>query len=715
MLAYLRKYQKVIFGVVAFMVIASFSFFGTYGAIQTEKSVEEDVALGKTIDSKDLSSKELAQMARFLQTDFYDMMTSPGRGDVNLLNDGFVRNDLLKTGLGHFIFQSYKSEIWEELSKKVAKFKQFKTYIHPRKFVTFEGLLTQFAPHYAQDLESFRIAQNEEEIFDNLAKLYVDQTIFPPEMVRRMMLYMEYQYAHAANPDPNLKNIDLSLFYAKNLTDWFGSKFLEKSSLFVINGAAFARKQGYKVSLEEAKSLLLQNAIKRLKEFDSSKTITNEELNKFYKQQLALLQMDENDALKTAQKILVFKKLLDEVGKSVFLDSTLYTQFNELASAGAVLEVYKLPSYLRCKSEQDFFKLEAYLQGVTKNSSPLLLNTEFASVEEVKKKAPELLEKRFLVNVASLKKGNLVTDIGVRKTWDWEIKEENWALLKQEFKELDACIESDYEARFSYLQGLDQRVQEKIDQFARRKILDSDPNFIKEKLSLISPQKQVISLAYAGEEEILPGIKDQKKLLDLLENSSERLSCYSENGEDFHHIEVIDKNGAWEVVTFQEASQRGMLDKIVLKRGIKEGNKLSSADYDLKLVAYMKKMLELVVSGDETSVFEEERRVARDSLESGAFLERQWDLKREKIRVMKKSIPSFLDEKLFSREEKEWSEVISSSEGPIFYRVIEKFVDTSDVGKKIQEARALLGSEAKLALSKEILEKMQALNQDNGS
>jgi hypothetical protein len=202
--------------------------------------------------------------------------------------------------------------------------------------------------------------------------------------------------------------------------------------------------------------------------------------------------MDENDALKTAQKILVFKKLLDEVGKSVFLDSTLYTQFNELASAGAVLEVYKLPSYLRCKSEQDFFKLEAYLQGVTKNSSPLLLNTEFASVEEVKKKAPELLEKRFLVNVASLKKGNLVTDIGVRKTWDWEIKEENWALLKQEFKELDACIESDYEARFSYLQGLDQRVQEKIDQFARRKILDSDPNFIKEKLSLISPQNQVL-------------------------------------------------------------------------------------------------------------------------------------------------------------------------------------------------------------------------------
>lgn len=711
MLAYLRKYQKVIFAIVTCVIVASFSFFGTYGAIQTEKVHEEDIVIGKTIDGKSLSSKDLAQVSRFLQTDFYDMMTSPGRGDANLLNEGFVRNDLLKNGLGSFIFQTYKSEIWEELSKKVSKFKQFRTYVHPRKFVTFEGLLTQFAPHYAEDLQTFRMAQNEEEIFESLAKLYVDQTIFPAEMVRKMMLYIEYQYASAAQPDPNLKNIDLSLFYAKNLTDWFGSKFLEKSALFVINGAIFAREQGYKVSLEEAKSVLLQTGLKRLKEIDSSKSITNEELNRFYKQQLAHLQMDEKDALKAFEKILVFKKMLDEVGNSVFVDSALYTQFSELASAGAVVEVYKLPSYLKSKKGEDLLKLEVYLQGVTKKSSPLLLSKEFASMEEVKKKAPELLEKKFLVNVASLKKSNLTSDISMRRTWDWEVKEENWALLKGEFKELEACKESDYEARFSYLQALDQSVKEKIDLFSRTKILDSDPNFIKEKLSLVSLEKRILSVTYEGEEEILPGITDRKKFLSLLESGSEKLSCYSENGEDFHHIEVLDRNASWEILAFEEANQRGILDKIVLKKGMKEANK-EDRDLEGKLFPYMRKMMEAIVSGDETSVCNEEN---RDSLEPRAVLEKQWDLKKEEMRVMKKSVPSFFDEKLFSREVNEWSEVIPSSEGPIFYKVLEKFVDTSDVKAKMQEARAILGSEAKLDVSKKLLEKMKELTQEDGS
>lgn len=714
MLAYLRKYQKIIFAVVACMVIASFSFFGTYGAIQAEKINEEDVVVGKTIDGKELSSKEIAQVSRFLQTDFYDMMSSPQRGDANLLNDGFVRNNLLKTGLGQFIFQSFKNEIWEELSKKVSKFKQFKTYIHPSKFVTFEGLLKQFAPHYSKDLDAFRIAQNEEEFFDSLAKLYVDQTIFPPEMVRRMMLYIEYQYANAASPDPNLKSIDLSLFYAKNLSDWFGGKFLEKTSLFVINGAAFARKQGYKVTLEEAKSFLLQEALKRLKEIDSSKAITNDELNRFYKQQLAHLQMDENDALKTVEKILVFKKLLDEVGNSVFVDSALYKQFSELASKGAVLEVYKLPSYLKFNKYEDFLKLEVYLKAVSKITTPLLLNKEFLSIEEVKKNAPELLEKRFLVNIASFNKANFVTDIGMRRTWDWQVKEENWSFLKQEFKELEACKEIDFEGRFSFLQSLDQSVKEKIDRVSRRKILDSDPNFVKEKLALISCEKRVISVTLEGDEEILPGVKDGKKLIDLLESGSERLSCYSENGEDFHHIEVLDKNAAWEILTFQEANQRGILDKIVLKKGLKDTNK-SDKDLSASLVPYMTKMLELIASGDETCIADDENRVFSDSLDSRSLLEKQWDLKKEEIRVLKKSLPSFLDERVFLQDEKEWSQVVSSSEGPIFYKVIEKFVDTTDVAKKMQEARLLLGSEAKESLSKEILEKMKKQNQANGS
>ena len=74
MLKLLRKYQKSIFAVVAFMVIASFSFFGTYGAMQSESHKEEDVVIGKVLDGSDLSSKDVAQLVRFLDTDFHDIM-----------------------------------------------------------------------------------------------------------------------------------------------------------------------------------------------------------------------------------------------------------------------------------------------------------------------------------------------------------------------------------------------------------------------------------------------------------------------------------------------------------------------------------------------------------------------------------------------------------------------------------------------------------------
>lgn len=65
MLKLLRKYQKSIFAVVAFMVIASFSFFGTYGAMQSDVPKEEDSVIGKVIDGSNLSSKQVRQLVRF--------------------------------------------------------------------------------------------------------------------------------------------------------------------------------------------------------------------------------------------------------------------------------------------------------------------------------------------------------------------------------------------------------------------------------------------------------------------------------------------------------------------------------------------------------------------------------------------------------------------------------------------------------------------------
>ena len=706
MLKLLRKYQKSIFAVVAFMVIASFSFFGTYGAMQSESHKEEDVVIGKVLDGSDLSSKDVAQLVRFLDTDFHDIMNGDGRGGANLLNDGVLRNDILKSGLGSLVFDAYKSEIGEELSKKTRKFKEFRPYVHPSKFLSFEGMLSQFAPNYYEDFQNFRMAREEREAFETLAKLYVDQTIFPAEMMRKMMLYVEHQYSTMAAGDPNLRSVDLSLFYAKNVTDWFGPKFLEKVSHFIINGAAYASMQGYKVSLEEAKSSLMQIGARHLKELDPARTITNEDLHKFYKQQVSQLQMLEKDVIRTWQKILVFRKMLDEVGNSIFVDSVLYKEFSEFASKGAKIEIYRLPLALRMKKPEDAMKLESYLEGVSKKRGQTVLTEEFASIDDIKNNVPELVEKRFLVMVAALKKGSLTSEIGVRKTWDWQLNQENWDVLKEAFHELNKCTSFETEERFAYLQGLDESLREKIDQFSRKKILEAEPELVKEKLSMIHPQTRLLAITLAGRDEILPGIVDRVSLLDLLETESEKLSCYSENGEDFYRIEIIDRGSLWEVLTFEEANSRGILESLFKKKEIKE-NLVAAQEM---LVPYMKKIAQEVIAGDEGMVGDvsgsDKGTGPRESLNLKSPLEKQWNLQKEELRITRKMAHPLFDEKLFSMKEGEWSEVVSSIDGPFFFHVLETFVDTSEVARKMEEGRALLGREAKEDLVKELLQKI---------
>ncbi len=54
------------------MVIVSFLFFGTYSAIQTDVTKEEDSIIGKVLDGSGLHSRDVNRLGRFLGTDFHD-------------------------------------------------------------------------------------------------------------------------------------------------------------------------------------------------------------------------------------------------------------------------------------------------------------------------------------------------------------------------------------------------------------------------------------------------------------------------------------------------------------------------------------------------------------------------------------------------------------------------------------------------------------------
>jgi GcvH upstream region-like protein len=745
MLTLLRKYQKAIFAVVAFMVIASFSFFGTYGSINSDLPKEEDVVVGKVLGGGNLSSKTIHQVERFIDSDFYDVMAGLG-GSANLLNDGFLRHDLVKSGLSNLLFSSEKDQIWSELKSKVQKFKDFKPYVHPGKFVSFEMMLSQFARNYHEDLEAFRKASTDEDNFLYLGKLYVDQTIFPAEMLRKMMLYVEHQYSSMARPDPGLKQADLSLFYAKRASDWFGHGFLKKVSKFIVHGAAFAEKKGYKVSKEEAKANILQTLTKHLHELDQNAQYTEAEIMKYYRQEMAKLQMNEKDLLNVCQKIHVLRKMLDEVGHSVFVDANMYKEFAKFASEGALVEVYSLPKDFHFKDDEDLMKFEVYLDSVSQNRDDALLASSFASVEEINKRAPELLEKRFLVQMAHLKKADLIQEISMRRTWDWQVDDKNWIELKQEFIELKDYQADEKDVRFSILQNLSDSTREKVDLFARRKILDEQPDLLKEKLAKALMQKKLLSLSLKGEDEVLEGIRDRRQLLDLLESESEKLSCFTQDSENYYRMEIVDKSSLWEILTFKEAKERGVLSSLLekklkndykrkgfsapfnevreelkdlsfasFKKKLKESEGLKEDSWQLavdrRFFPYMRKMQNVVISGINQNFLNSEIVSNQECLAPKDRLDKQWLLKKEQIKVSRKSSHPYLDDKIYKMAKGEWSSVTITKDGPVFFQVLDKFEDLSDVNKKMEEGREILGKEAKEEFVGRLLSEIKLLEE----
>ena len=215
-------------------------------------------------------------------------------------------------------------------------------------------------------------------------------------------------------------------------------------------------------------------------------------------------------------------------------------------------------------------------------------------------------------------------------------------------------------------------------------------------------QTKLISISLQGEDAILPGLHDRASLLAILENSSEVIDCYSENSDDFYRFEVVDRSSLSEVLTFEEANQRGVLDALLKKRDTKTNLGLPGD----RFVGQMRKMRDAVIGGDDSVCGEARSPSSKDSLEPKSPLQKQWALQKESLSVTRKMAHPLFNESLFEMKEGDWSDVEVSKEGPIFFQVTETFVDNSQVHTKMEEGRALLGCEAKIALVKELLEKI---------
>lgn len=564
MLDFFRKYQKAFFILVATMVISSFIFFGTFGAME-QGPIRTDRVVGKAIDGSDVKFLEISALSRFLATDQEDLGTQVST--INLLNDGVIRKDILGSGIGAVLVNGHYDALKEELDGRFQRIKTFRFYEHPETpFLSAKAVWQRLSPKVNEHCAHLQAEPEMNQAnFAHLVELYQLQSALPGEWLRRILLMQEQQY-NWLHPDPELRQRDLAMFGFHSLTDWFGKNFVDLSAEFIHNAAICAVEKGYKVSLKEAKADLRANFAAGLRKFQTGK----EKPEIRYQDQLRMLGVDETEAAEVWRKILLFRRYFADLGNSLLLDRMAHTEFSSVANEKVVVDLYQWPSSFKCKTAYTLYALETYLKHAAAHNleKNLRLPTTFLSPEIVERTAPELVAIPYQAKVFAVDKREIALKAPLKELWAFETEDAVWKSLKSEFPAIAGLQSSGSpEERFAILEKLDPQMRSKIDAYARLKLIERHPDWVKQALDGASGEEKKLFLS-AGKIE-LPYVDEPAKLGSLFlkipespETVLEELTHF-ESKTAFFRFENIEKLSNAKVKTFEEALNDRSLPKMV--------------------------------------------------------------------------------------------------------------------------------------------------------
>lgn len=579
MLEFLRKYQRYFFGVITVVIIISFSFFGTYSTLNNEYPHEQLVFT--TIGGVDVKRQELDDLTVFISTDMQDKLILGGMWGPNFLNNGVISADFLSTGMGFLLAMNYPDELLKDLQPRSEKEKRFALYRHPQAdFINVQSAWDYFVPDMQYNYELLRNTRSpiDAEALAGRIALFLQEKQFSAPLLKQVLRYQEKQHAWLA-PDPNLDYYDLSLFGYHTAEDWFGPRFIRLVAQFIINSARVAEQKGYEVTKEETLADLMQHAATSYRQNLNNPYIGVANLQQYYEEQLRRMNMDQNKAIKIWRDVLLFRRLFNDIGNAVVIDPFSIEKIQGYTTAGVIGELFQLPPALHFDRDISMQKLETYLSAVTKrgqdDKSLLMLPSTFLSVDEVSKKFPELIQQRYQLEIAQVNKKALQTKVGIKETWNWEVEDQNWDILKKKFPELGLKKGSTREERFAALESLDDKTRGLIDAFARAAIVDKHPEWVEQALENAPVKTEDIAILEKGGK--IPFAKEEKRqeILQLLNQASlkgetpnasaQKLLKYSPDQEVYYRLVVVQRAPGREIVTFAEADAQGVLDQLLDK------------------------------------------------------------------------------------------------------------------------------------------------------
>lgn len=586
MLDFFRRHQRYFFIVITIVIVISFSFFGTYSTL-SDSSFREQIAF-KAVNGSDVTRHELDEMVAFISTDSMDKLLFNGAWGPNFLNDGVVAKDFIQTNLGVILASQYAADLRPDFTTRIEKEKRYSLYVHPQApFVGVESAWSYFSPAMSSYFHQMRGAQDplDPAAFQARAGLFLMEKQFPQQLLRQVLHYQEKQN-NWIKPDPNIDRTDLSLFGYHTAEDWFGPRFIRLAAEFVMNAAIIAEQKGYEVSRSDALADLARNSELSFQQNAKSPLLGVSNSQEYLSEQLRRLNMDSNGAANVWRQVMLFRRLFQDMGNSVFVDPFTYEKLDAYASDSVNGEIYRLPKEFRFNNFQAAQKFETYLDAVSKRSeseqAKLSLPSTFLTAAQVAQKTPELVQKRYLLEIAQVSKKSLEGGVGVKESWNWEVSDSGWESLKKQFPELGSKKGATREERFAALDSLDAKTRARVDTFARNAIIDANPDKLDQALASAPSSTFVANLHEKGGSTLFSGLKDAKSLMLLLDaaplashsdevkpaakNAADKLARYSADNTVFYRIHVIDRSTEPEIMTFAEADQEGVLTKLLDKQ-----------------------------------------------------------------------------------------------------------------------------------------------------
>jgi GcvH upstream region-like protein len=575
MLDFFRTYQRYFFLVITVIIVISFSFFGTYNALGS--NTWHDSVVFKAVNGHDVTRADVDEMAHFISTDNEDKLFYGGSWGPNFLNDGVIRKNFLETGLLHDLVKAYPEELKGDIEKRLAKEKKYALYTHPQaKFLGIETIWTYFAPQMNNHFNRLQSSKNglDKESLESRIQLYLGQTQLPPQTLTQILRYQEQQY-NWLTPDPNLYPKDLFLFGYYSFEDWFGPYATRLISEFIINSAILAEQQGYTISNGEVLADLIYHAQVSYRQNQENPQLGVASLQEYFNEQLRILNIDQSRAIKIWKQVLLFRRYFQDAASTALVDSKLTQQLQKFSSESVVIDLYRLPEGLRLSKQEDLKNFEAYLQAVAKPNSDasLALPQEFLPVTQVAALYPELVQKKYDLEVSQISSKSLQTRITLRELWAWEVSDANWEKIRKNFADLGIKEGKTTEERFQLLNSLDSTTRTRVDAFAKQQIVKEHPEWIEEALNKAKFKKMIVGIRTKGGKIPFEGLQQKEKRAAFMHTLDQAplhqkptkespLYIYSADQKNYYRIQVEERADQPEIISFKEAKNDGTLDQM---------------------------------------------------------------------------------------------------------------------------------------------------------